>query len=365
MYIVIFCSLITLLLTYLESKNQLKGGMKWGFVIVAILGMIHYDYGSDYMSYFNLFKQVTSYSFNLSGILAGDYYRELGWVLLCWLFKPIGGFFMMVAVLNLIQNYIVFNFVKQYVDKRWWAVAVFVYLFATSFYLMSFSMMRQSFVIFMFLGMWRYIEERKWWIPLLVFWLLSFIHSSALILMPFAFWGFLPVNKGKVVGISYALLLLLLWFSQNFLNNIFSYALTLDDDFSQYADKYGSGNNGLKIGMGFVANMIPFVLSILFLLDKKQNYSKSHKLIISLAAISYLITPFAQIIPLTGRLGMYFGIYQLGSIPLIYSNIRNKVIRAGLLSLCLFMIFYDYIIFFSNPVWVDKYTDFHTIFEVL
>lgn len=365
MYIVIFCSLLALLLTYLESKNQLKGGMKWGFVIVTILGMIHYDYGNDYMSYFELFQQVTSYSCNLLGILAGDYYREPGWVLLCWLFKPIGGFFMMVAVLNLIQNYIVFNFVKQYVDKRWWAVAVFVYLFATSFYLMSFSMMRQSFALIMFLGMWKYIEDRKWWIPLVVFWLLSFIHSSAIILIPFAFWGFLPVNKGKVVGVSYAIVLLLLWFSQNILNDIFFYALTLDDDFADYADTYDNGNNVLKIGMGFVVNMIPFVLSILFLLDKKQNNSISQKLIVSLAAISYMIVPFSQIIPATGRLEMYFGIYKLGSIPLIYSNIRNKVIRVVLLSLCLLMIFYDYIIFFSSPVWVDKYTDFHTIFEVL
>ena len=365
MYLVIFCSLIALLLTYLESKNQVKGGMKWGFVIVTILGMIHYDYGNDYMSYYDVYKQVTSYSFNLQGILAGDYFREPGWVLLCWLFKPIGGFFMMVAVLNLVQNIIVYNFINKYVDKQWWAVAVFVYLFATSFYLMSFSMMRQSFALIMFLGMWKYIKDRKWWIPLVVFWLLSFIHSSAIILIPFAFWGFLPVNKGKVVGVSYAIVLLLLWFSQNFLNDIFAYALTLDDDFSQYADTYGSGNNGLKIGMGFVVNMIPFVLSILFLLDKKQNYSNSQKLIVSLAAISYLVTPFAQIIPLTGRLGMYFGIYQLGSIPLIYSNIRNKVIRVVLLSLCLLMIFYDYIIFFSSPVWVEKYTEFHTIFDVL
>lgn len=365
MYIVIFCSLIALLLTYLESTNQIKGGMKWGFVIVTILGMIHYDYGNDYMSYYNVYKQVTSYGFDLSKILAGEYYREPGWVLLCFFFKSIGGFFMMVAVLNLVQNIIIYKYVSNYVNKRWWAVAVFVYLFVATFYLLSFSMMRQSFALIVFLGMWRFIEERKWWIPLLVFWLLSFIHSSAIILIPFAFWGFLPVNKGKVVGVSYAMLLLLLWFSQNFLNDIFSYMLTLDDDFSQYADTYGNGNNSLNIGMGFVIYMIPFVLSIKFLLDKKQNYSKSQKLIVSLAAISHLITPFAQIIPITGRLAMYFSIYQLGSIPLIYSNIRNNVIRVVLLSLCLIIIVYDYIIFFNDPVWVNKYTNFHTIFEVL
>ena len=47
MYIVIFCFLIALLLTYLESTNQVKSGMKWGLVMVTILCMIHYDYGYD------------------------------------------------------------------------------------------------------------------------------------------------------------------------------------------------------------------------------------------------------------------------------------------------------------------------------
>ena len=116
MYIVIFCSLIALLLTYLESTDQAEGGMKWGFVIVTILGMIHYDYGNDYMSYYDIYKQVISYRFDLSGIFAGDCYPEPGWVLLCWFFKPIGGFFMMVAVLNLVQNMLVYRTIKNYVE---------------------------------------------------------------------------------------------------------------------------------------------------------------------------------------------------------------------------------------------------------
>ena len=110
--------------------------------------MIHYDYGNDYMPYYNVYKQVTSYRFDLSGILAGDYFREPGWVLLCWFFKPIGGFFMMVAVLNLIENMLVYRTIKIYVEKKWWPLSVFIYLFSTSLYLLNFSMMRQKFIAF-------------------------------------------------------------------------------------------------------------------------------------------------------------------------------------------------------------------------
>lgn len=363
MYVVIFCSLIALILTFLESQRALKNGMKWGFIIVTILGMIHYNYGNDYMSYLDVYKHVTQYGFDLKGILNGDYYREPGWALLCWFFKPIGGFFMMVATLNLIQNIIIYDFIKNYVLKSWWPIAVFIYLFSTSLYLMSFSMMRQEFALIVFLGMWRFIEKRKFLIPLIGFWLLSFIHSSAIVLLPFSFWGFLPIKNGKLIGAIYALILLIIWFLQNILNDIFSYALTLDESFSEYAETYGTNKTGINLGLGFAINMIPFILSILLLINKNNEYSISQKLLVSLGTITYLITPFSQIIPTVGRLGMYFSVYTIGSFPLIYSNIKNPVIRHLLLGICLFMIFYDYLIFFRNPTWVDHFTEFHTIFS--
>ena len=68
MYIVIFFSILVLFLTYLDSRGKMKGGMKVGFVLVAILGAIHYDYGNDYISYLGDYEEITSYSFDLPGI---------------------------------------------------------------------------------------------------------------------------------------------------------------------------------------------------------------------------------------------------------------------------------------------------------
>ena len=74
---------------------------------------------------------------------------------------------MMVAVLNVIQNVIYYKFIKANVERTWWPIAVFIYLFSTSFYLLNFSMMRQGLVIAIFLWMWKYIKNRKWFIALL------------------------------------------------------------------------------------------------------------------------------------------------------------------------------------------------------
>lgn len=363
MYVVVFFSLIAFLLTYLESKGQMKYGMKVGFILLTILGAIHYDYGNDYMPYYELANQVTSYSFDLSKILAGDYYRDSGWVLLCWLFKPFGGFFVMVAVLNVIQNCVVYKFIKRNVELKWWPLAIFIYLFVTSFYLMSFSMMRQMFVVIVFLGMWKYIILRKWWIPLIVLYLCSYVHGSAIVLLPFAFWGFIPMDKAKYVGVGYVTLLIVLWLFHETLSNIFQFAMTLDDGFSEYAYRYENDEKGLKLGLGFIINMIPFGLSIMFLLSKKNNYSYQTKSLVALGAISFLITPFGQIIRLVSRLGSYFGIFGLASIPLIYGNIKNRIMRLGLLFIYILITLYDYYLFFADSVFSEKYSTFHTIFS--
>ena len=366
MYIVIFSSLLALLFTYLESKGQMRNGMKTGFFLVTFLGAIHYDYGNDYMSYLNLYNEVTNYNFDLKGILEKDNYKEPGWVLLCWFFKYIGGFFMMVAILNVIQNCIVYQFIKKYVERQWWPLSIFIYLFGTSFYLMSFSMLRQEFVIIVFLGLWSLIVKRKWWLPLITLYLCSHIHSSALVLIPFSFWGYLSVKKSKIIALIYALLLFTLWIFQDVLNDIFQFVLEMDEVFLSYADTYGtSKNERLHLGLGFAIYFIPFILSIAFLVSKQNKNSVQMKQLVALSAISFLVTPFGQIIQLVGRLSMYFSIYNLGTVPLIYGNIKNNIFKRVLLSLYIFVVLYDYFLFFRSPVWIDKYTHFHTIFSQL
>lgn len=362
MYIVFICSLIALFLTWLESIGQLRGGMKIGFFLITFLGAIHYDYGNDYMAYYHIYEQCTSVPFNLKEILSGEVFKEPGWVLLCWFFKCIGGFFVMVFCLNVIQNIIIYKFITKEVNFRWWPMAVFTYLFSTSLYLLSFSMMRQMFVMIVFLGLWTYIKEKKWWIPLFVLYLCSFVHSSAIVLLPFSFFCFLPVRNGKLIGGCYLLLLLCLWLFKDALNGIFQYALTLDEGFLDYADTYGNDDNSMHIGLGFVINMIPFVLSIFFL-TCNNNYSEAQHKLVALASVSFLITPFGQIIPIAGRLVMYFWVFNLGAVPLIYDNLKNRILKIGLISIYCFMLLYDYVIFFHSDVWIDKYSTFHTIFS--
>ena len=215
MYIVIFCSLLALLLTYLDTRGMVKNGMFLGFVLITFLQVVHYDYGNDYMSYYNKYFEITQYDFNLQNILDKELYREPGWAILNYCFKPFGdyGFFMLVAVISTFQGIVIYKSIKKYVPNSQWPYAVFIYLFSTSLYLMEFTMLRQMLVMIIFIALWPLIERRKFVIPLIILYLCSFIHASSIILLPFTFWGFIPMGKytGKIFTVIYLALFVTLF----------------------------------------------------------------------------------------------------------------------------------------------------------
>ena len=363
MIIVLAISLISLLLTYLHTKDIVKNGLGISFLLLTLLAVIHYNYGNDYMAYFRLYNDVNIFSANNFNIIFDkDFFRDPGWALICRLFNNLGGFFMMVAVLNIIQNLIVYRFIKNNVSRQWWTMAVFIYLFTTNLYLLNFSMMRQGFVVCVFLGMWKYIKERKWWWPLLVLYLCTYIHGSAIILLPFAFWGYLPMKKGKVLTIIFLTAFVILWSQKEILGEIIFMATMASESLENYTTTYGDNVNTATFNIGFIMNLIPFMLSLFY--SYKCDNPENRKLVL-LAAISFMITPFTLIIPDLGRLGTYFAIYKLASYPVIYSFIKRVELKIGFIAIFILMTVYDYWLFFNVGVFAKPYSTFHTIFEAL
>ena len=283
--------------------------------------------------------------------------------LLCYAFIPIGGFFTLVAALNIIQNVIIYRFIRTEIRKEWWPIATFIYLFDTSFYLMNFSMMRQGFVICVFLGLWALIKDRRWLISLIVLFMCSLVHGSSKVLIPFAFIGFLPNFSGKKFALFFIFLLLLLWTNISFLEGFFNKLFALED-FEEYVRYQEEDAGDYNLGLGLVIQLIPLFVSLFYLFtnpdDKFQN-----KLLVLIALLSFVVTPFTRIVPGVGRVSLYFSIYSFAAIPIVYSSIKNINIRRILLMLYIVVESYDYWIFFSNPVFVKSYSTFHTIFNVL
>lgn len=363
MIVVTFCSLIALLLTYMESIGRLRNGMKLGFMLVTFLGVIHYDYGNDYMAYYNLYNDIVNSQFSWNNLINGYIYKEPGWALINYMFKYLGGFFMMVAVLNIIQNAIYYKFIKNNVDRSWWTVAVFIYLFSTNFYLLNFSMMRQGLVIAIFVGLWDYIKVKQWMIAFVGLFCAYLIHSSALILLPFAFWGYLPFKNGKLTAIIFIIAFVALWINQDFMNDIFTSMMVIED-IRDYADSYGKRDVTVSYGLGFLIGLIPLCISICYFLLNKGKDRKDRGLV-ALSSLGFIIVPFTQVIPLVDRVAMYFNVFCIGSIGITYYSIRSKILRYLLLALYILIMLYDYWLFFNEGVYSEHYMRFKSVFTLL
>lgn len=362
MYIVVFTSFIALLLTFLEYKKIMPNGMRWGFVLVTFLGCIHYDYGNDYMAYMNDYKIDTKYSFDLIGVVTDEYIKEPGWVLLSYLFKPIGGFFMMVAALNIFQNVIVYKTIKKYVEKSWWPMAVFIYLFSTCLYLLNFSMMRQGLVVCVFLWSWQWIVEKKWVKTVLVLLICVNIHKSAFFLLPFAFLGFIPMKNGKFLVLSIIVVFASLWMMSSLMSDILL-SLMVIEEVADYAMKYGDSTEVETFGMGYVFGLIPFFLALRYLFFDKSEDGQGRKPLVALSVAPFLIDPFSSVIPLISRVSYYFIAYQILAFPVIYKYVNHYLLRYIFLFIYVLLILYTYLSFFSSPVWIGRYTVFKTIFS--
>ena len=371
MIVVVIISVIALLLTWLEVKGGIKWGMGLAFVLLTIIEAIHYDFGNDYMSYLQTYDEITRYPFSLTAILHGDTLKEPGWEMLNYFFVYFGGFFGLVAFISIVQNIIYFRFIRQYVARSWWVMAVFIYLFNSSFYLLNMSMLRQGLAISLFVLALPYILNRKFIPAIIIILVAGLFHASARILIPFAFLGLLSVEGRtiKIIAISFVVLLISLFISQDLLQEIFMRVLDTgnmleSNDFANYTETYSQTGDTLTFGLGYIINLIPFIVTICYLLKNNESFVWQRR-VACLALIATIIIPFAQIIPLISRISLYFSVFTIGSIPIVYKWIPKKTIQYTIVAIFIFMTLYDYYGFFHGSVYEKYYSTYHTIFSTM
>lgn len=366
MYILLFFSSLTILLTYLEYKCQLKKGMAIGFLIMTIIATVRFDYGNDYMNYYRTYLQIANYDFTLNFAKLSEIYREPGWVLINLLFKPFGkvGFFIMVALLAVFQNYVYYKFIQKYVPSecRWFAV--FVYLFNTSLYVMNMSMLRQGLTITILIFCIPFILEKKWFKTIFIFLLFSTVHNSIKLLIPFAFFGYIKFSKKRpwIIPVIYAISLCIFVMNRDFINQTLMIVSNVRE-IQEYTDIYIKNDveNSFKLGLGFIINLIPFIATIYFLIY--SNASQEMKILASLACIGSIISPFAQATQMITRIAYYFQAVAVATTPIVYYWFKPFA-RNFLICIYIMIMLYSYWTFFHSPIWYDHYFHFTTLFSM-
>lgn len=360
MLVIIVTSIFAFFFTLLESKKNLRGGMLLGFILIIITSVIRYDYGNDYMNYYNDFNRDCKYDIT-DIILFSDYIKDSGWVLFCKLFEPLG-FFTFVAFISFFSNIIYYKFIKENVDKQDYWLAVFIYLFTFDIFALQLSMIRQGFVIALLVLSYHFLKKKQLLIPIILMIISISFHKSAIIFTPFLFLSRYPFqSSGKSISIFLLIAFILFFISSALINQLLGDILALDV-FSTYDSDYAL-EEGNAVGIRSLLELIPFFISLYYLASVRTLNGPRY--LVFLSTISTLIFPFTTIIHLISRLGFYFSVFAIAAVPLTYNIISNKLIKYILLLLFIGITLYVYFDRFTSSIYTIPYEKFNTIFNVL
>lgn len=360
MFVIVITSLLALFLTILESKKILNGGMALGFIIITVISAIRYDYGNDYMGYYDDFNDACKYDIR-DIITFNEYIKDSGWSILCKLFEPLG-FFIFVICISSLSSFIYYRFIKENVNRQDYWLAMFVYLFTFDLFALQLSMIRQGFVIALFVLSFHYLNKGKLLVPIIITLISVSFHKTALVLIPFLFFSKYPFKKiGKPTSVVIVIIFVLGILSSSLIKDLLGSILAFEA-FAVYDSKYAF-EEGNKMGIRMIFEFIPFFVAIYYLGTNKTINGSRY--LVFLSTVSTLIYPFTTIIHLISRLSFYFSVFSIATIPITYRRVDNQFVRYILLSIYLMITIYIYVDRFTNSVYTDSFKEFKTIFSVL
>ena len=372
MIITISVTIIAVLFAYISSKPKYGLSMlfKTAFVLVTFLQVIHYDYGSDYMQYYNqhfLYTGTLQDFIHLSQMGYGAY-RSIAWAVLNRLFPGELGFFFIVALISVIENVIFYKFITQNIERRnqWKSFAI--YLFMTNLYLINFSALRQGFSVALAVLAMMMVSKKKPIPAIVILIIAALFHSSAIVMIPFVLLSLIPLKNGKGYGIIISVTSLLLFVSNTLVGNIFSRIVqAIPYIGSQYGLYYEDVQTAGSLGFGFFLRLVMFIVLIYFIIVRYKELSFEHKLFVLLSCVDLCIVPFqVNLSGMISRIEYYFLAFQVIAVPTVYTRIKDKSIRLCISAIYVFYLLFGYYNFFFVTEWsATSYEHFHTIFDVI
>ncbi len=361
---VLIFGLLAVLCAILNSVGVWKRGLLAGFAITTTLLAIHYNFGNDYATYLEWFEE-DLYT-NLPHSLAE--FKEMGhapgWTILNFLFGQLfgeSGFFVLVAALSIFEGWAYYFFIKQYVPVQWYWFAMTIYVLNNHFFILTFSMMRQSFVMAVFLIALHYIHQKKILIPAILILLAAPIHYSVLICIPLVFIQFIPARASRAMAIICSCLLVLFLASSSLLQSITDKfnAIAI---FANYMDTYSDFGEAAAFGLGYLVKLLPFGIAMIGLWN---NTFDEYNDFVYIWAFSVILLPFGTLFPIFSRIIMYFELPSLCVFPLLCSSVlRSKPIKIMLI--LSIIILYAHALkttfFMTDSVFYDAFQTFQTIF---
>lgn len=353
----IILGVISIFFAYLAQYKEFDWGLKISFLLIFIFLALRYNFGRDYMGYYEIFVSVQSYSFSELFDSSINIHGEIGWLILCKLFKPLG-FFSLIAFLSLLNCLIYYQLIKKYVPKNYYWLSMFLYLFNPGLILLHVTAIRQALAISLFLFAIEYLYKKDAVRYFLIIGLASIFHTSALVLLPIYLLTFLK-DKISYKTVSFLILIIVILFVQaDYLKPLFSNLIV--DSFENYAIYiYTQGDERSFLGGSYYIFIL--TLSMIFL----PYWKNRMVLIFRIYTVSFFTYPLSIIILFISRIGMYFDPLMLITMPFIAValNKKNQALRALFILIVVIRTIYSLFSMFNTIDAQRDYGEYKTIFS--
>lgn len=370
-YIILLLLLLLAAIIDLANDGEKNTKSKLIYLLFAIFPFLFVSafrapsIGVDAFSYVTLFEALKGVS--LSGILSMDIYYEKGYLLLNHLIQY---FTLNSQSILIFTSIVIIGSIMFFIYR--YSVSIFfsVYLFITlAFYYNSMNIIRQYFAIAILTYSISFIKRRKLLPFLLIVFIASLFHSSALI---FSIVYLVPLIKFTNKKVLVTLLSTLIIFL--FLLPLMEWLLVKIPQYQAHMSYINSNELASLIKTLLLLTILLFGLVVNYHNNKKATtiyfQSKGVKVIeeantkkrfinnsdenifsfIMLFAVAISLISFKMSI--LGRLSEYFAIYAIVYLPNAINKIKDKNIRIILIIVVVFFtLLYNAIIFIYRPEW--------------
>ena len=334
------------------TKKNYNHWLLVSFAILTVFLCLGYYWGSDVERYEQRFLYYAD-----SGITAFDFSEydylsrsEFGFVFINLICKPLG-YWGMRAVLFFLENAIIYYFIINHVDKKWYWLAVFVYVFNPYFWVLSSSMMRQWLAICLCLLSVEFLLRGKKLFYFITILIASTIHLTALVCLLY-----LPIYyiaKSRSYNIVFTFLLVLFYFTfVLFFRDYLILFLNTEDIYTAYTDVTTG------VGISSIARLLLYIY-ILYVAIKQQFKDRLLNWIVVLYALTLPLLSYSQLV---SRIGLFFTSSTIATYPIFISQAKvGGLFKKALLVLVCSYLLYLFYVFFTGPTFYSSYYHYNTL----
>lgn len=367
MNVAIIVSLFAIFLAFMYDRKRIRWGLIGAMCVLTIFTAIRWEWGNDMPTYAKEFEAFGNekvhfweyWEFGDMGVRT-DRTSEVFWFMINIICQPIG-FFGMTIVLSVLQGWVVYRFIKDFVPRGYTYFAIFIYCFNPRILVLGCSMMRQWIAMCAILVSMKYLCEKRL-LPFVVFVIFaSLFHTSSLFLLVVYAVVYLDRKKVNLSYICVSFFLILIW--------VFIIGKRLTDIIStifvigileQYTSLITNEEDAASIG---IATMMNVIVALVGIYTAKQSGNDKIQ-IISMAYLCFVFfLPFSATIMLGGRMLCYFDAISIAVLPNILKNSKISIVKSGVFLWVIMINLYNYIQFFHSKTWHHYFMNYHTIFE--